>query len=300
MTTVGRVYNFSSGPAVLPVPVLEEIQRDLLALPGGRHVDPRDQPSLGGVRGDPRPGRGRRPHPRRRAGELQGAVPAGRRQHAVLDGADEPADARRAPPTTSTPARGREKAIKEAKKVGTVNVAASTKARELRARAAAGRAAAHRRRRLRPHHLEQHHRRHRVQDAARRRRRAARQRHLVGHVQPSARRRQARADLRRARRRTSGPSGVTLVIIREDMLAPLAEVAADDDELCGAGGERLDVQHAADLRGLHARPGDEVADRRRAASPRSRRSTSARPPSSTPRSIAPASTAAPRTRTAAR
>ncbi len=29
-----RVFNFSPGPAVLPVPVLEEIQRDLLALPG--------------------------------------------------------------------------------------------------------------------------------------------------------------------------------------------------------------------------------------------------------------------------
>src|SRR6195256_1734627 len=34
MTTVHRVYNFSSGPAVLPVPVLEEIQRDLMALSG--------------------------------------------------------------------------------------------------------------------------------------------------------------------------------------------------------------------------------------------------------------------------
>ena len=33
-TAVHRVYNFSSGPAVLPLPVLEEIQRDLLALPG--------------------------------------------------------------------------------------------------------------------------------------------------------------------------------------------------------------------------------------------------------------------------
>ncbi len=33
-TTVHRIYNFSSGPAVLPLPVLEEIQRDLLALPG--------------------------------------------------------------------------------------------------------------------------------------------------------------------------------------------------------------------------------------------------------------------------
>src|SRR5690242_4021537 len=33
-TAVDRVYNFSSGPAVLPVPVLEQIQRDLVALPG--------------------------------------------------------------------------------------------------------------------------------------------------------------------------------------------------------------------------------------------------------------------------
>jgi phosphoserine aminotransferase len=29
-----RVYNFASGPAVLPLPVLEHVQRDLLALPG--------------------------------------------------------------------------------------------------------------------------------------------------------------------------------------------------------------------------------------------------------------------------
>src|SRR5688572_10709191 len=29
-----RIYNFSSGPAVLPLPALEEAQRDLLALPG--------------------------------------------------------------------------------------------------------------------------------------------------------------------------------------------------------------------------------------------------------------------------
>jgi phosphoserine aminotransferase len=29
-----RIFNFSAGPAILPVPVLEEIQRDLIALPG--------------------------------------------------------------------------------------------------------------------------------------------------------------------------------------------------------------------------------------------------------------------------
>jgi phosphoserine aminotransferase len=34
MTTVTRVFNFSAGPAILPLPVLEEAQRDLLALPG--------------------------------------------------------------------------------------------------------------------------------------------------------------------------------------------------------------------------------------------------------------------------
>ncbi len=33
-TAVDRVFNFSAGPAVLPVPVLEEAQRDLVSLPG--------------------------------------------------------------------------------------------------------------------------------------------------------------------------------------------------------------------------------------------------------------------------
>ena len=31
---IHRIYNFSAGPAVLPLPVLEEAQRDLIALPG--------------------------------------------------------------------------------------------------------------------------------------------------------------------------------------------------------------------------------------------------------------------------
>jgi len=33
-TTTTRIYNFSAGPAVLPLPVLEEAQRDLVSLPG--------------------------------------------------------------------------------------------------------------------------------------------------------------------------------------------------------------------------------------------------------------------------
>ena len=34
MKTMARIFNFSAGPAVLPVSVLEQAQRDLLALPG--------------------------------------------------------------------------------------------------------------------------------------------------------------------------------------------------------------------------------------------------------------------------
>jgi phosphoserine aminotransferase len=34
MTTMTRIFNFSAGPAVLPLEVLEQVQRDLLALPG--------------------------------------------------------------------------------------------------------------------------------------------------------------------------------------------------------------------------------------------------------------------------
>src|SRR6187200_970061 len=33
-TTTNRIFNFSAGPAVLPVEVLEEAQRNLIALPG--------------------------------------------------------------------------------------------------------------------------------------------------------------------------------------------------------------------------------------------------------------------------
>ena len=33
-TTTQRIHNFSAGPAVLPLEVLEEAQRDLVSLPG--------------------------------------------------------------------------------------------------------------------------------------------------------------------------------------------------------------------------------------------------------------------------
>src|SRR5512147_1918871 len=33
-TAVQRIFNFSAGPAILPLPVLERAQRELVALPG--------------------------------------------------------------------------------------------------------------------------------------------------------------------------------------------------------------------------------------------------------------------------
>ena len=90
-TTATRIYNFSAGPAVLPLEVLEQAQRDLLSLPGVGmsilEISHRSKPFdeiIEGCEADLRElGR----HSRR----LPRAVPAGRRQPAVLDGADEPA-----------------------------------------------------------------------------------------------------------------------------------------------------------------------------------------------------------------
>ena len=115
------------------MPVLEEIQRDLLALPGVgmsileiSHRSKTFEAILAQAEADIR-ALASIPV------ELQGAVPAGRRQPAVLDGADEPAGAGATADYIDTGSWA-EKAIKEAKKVGTVNVAATTKAEQLLAR----------------------------------------------------------------------------------------------------------------------------------------------------------------------
>ena len=243
-------------------PVLEEIQRDLVALPGVgmsmleiSHRSKTFEAILAQAEADMRDAGGH-------SGQLQGAVPAGRRQHAVLDGADEPARRGQTADYIDTGSWA-DKAIKEAKKVGAVNVAATTKADNYSRIPEARGAEAHAGRGLRAHDLEQHDRGHGVSSAARRRRRAARQRHLVGHVQPADRRRAARAHLR-GRAEEHGPRR------RDDRHHPRGSpralrqrqgVAADDAELCGACGERLALQHAAGLRGLRARAGHEVADR---------------------------------------
>jgi phosphoserine aminotransferase len=124
--TVHRVYNFSAGPAVLPVSVLEEIQRDLVALPGVGmsilEISHRSKPFesiLAQAEADIR--------------TLAG-IPANYKVLFLQGGASlqfsmVPMNLL-TPGTTADYIDGgswAEKAVKEAKKVGSVNVAATTK-----------------------------------------------------------------------------------------------------------------------------------------------------------------------------
>jgi len=124
--TVHRVYNFSSGPAMLPLPVLEEAQRDLIALPGVgmsvleiSHRSTVFESILAQTEADVR-AVGRVP-PNYRVLFLQGGASM---QFSMV-----PMNLLGAGATADYIDCGSwaEKAIKEAKKVGTVNVAASTK-----------------------------------------------------------------------------------------------------------------------------------------------------------------------------
>src|SRR5262245_854440 len=127
MTTVHRIYNFSAGPAVLPVPVLEEIQRDLLALPGIgisileiSHRSAAFEAILSEAEADVRSLAGVPPN--YKVLFLQGG--------ASLQFSMVPMNLL-TPGATADYIDGgswAEKAIKEAKKIGTVNIAATTKA----------------------------------------------------------------------------------------------------------------------------------------------------------------------------
>jgi phosphoserine aminotransferase len=127
MTTIHRVYNFSSGPAVLPLPVLEEIQRDLIALPDVgmsvleiSHRSKRFEAMLAGAEADIR----------RLAG-----IPSNYKVLFLQGGASlqfsmVPMNLLGAGATADYIDAGSwaDKAVKEAKKVGAVNIAASSKA----------------------------------------------------------------------------------------------------------------------------------------------------------------------------
>ncbi|MBI3491531.1 MAG: aminotransferase class V-fold PLP-dependent enzyme, partial [Acidobacteria bacterium] len=124
--SVQRIYNFSAGPAVLPLSVLEEIQRDLLALPGAgmsileiSHRSKTFESILAQAEADIR---------------LLANIPANYKVIFLQGGAS--LQFSMVPMNLLTPGATAdyldsgswaEKAIKEARKVGNVNVAASTK-----------------------------------------------------------------------------------------------------------------------------------------------------------------------------
>jgi phosphoserine aminotransferase len=126
MTTVQRIFNFSAGPAVLPLSVLEEIQRDLIGLPGAgmsileiSHRSKTFEAILAQAEADIR---------------SLANIPANYKVIFLQGGASlqfsmVPMNLL-APGATADYIDGgswADKAIKEAKKIGTVNVAASTK-----------------------------------------------------------------------------------------------------------------------------------------------------------------------------
>jgi phosphoserine aminotransferase len=126
MTTVQRVHNFAAGPAVLPVPVLEEIQRNLISLPGVgmsileiSHRSTTFESILAQAEADIR---------------TLASIPSHYKVLFLQGGAS--MQFSMVPMNLLTPGATAdyidsgswaEKAIKEAKKVGTVNVAATTK-----------------------------------------------------------------------------------------------------------------------------------------------------------------------------
>ena len=122
-----RIFNFSSGPAVLPLPVLDQVQRDLIALPGvGMSVMEISHRSatfasiIAKAEADIR-GAGRHP------GRVPDPVPPGRRKPPVLDGPAEP-PGRRATADYLMTGSWASKAAKEARRVGTVHETGSTAA----------------------------------------------------------------------------------------------------------------------------------------------------------------------------
>ena len=126
MTTIHRIFNFAAGPAILPLTVLEEIQRDMLELPGVGmsilEISHRSKPFeaiLAQAEADIR---------------TLGSIPANYKVLFLQGGAS--MQFSMVPMNLLTPGATAdyidagswgEKAIKEAKKVGTVNVAATTK-----------------------------------------------------------------------------------------------------------------------------------------------------------------------------
>ncbi len=146
------------------------------------------------------------------------------------------------------------KSIAEAKRYGKVNVAASAEASGFTCVPARDSWQPRCRCRLRAHLRQRDDRRRRIPLHARRRRRAAGRRHVEQHPVAAGRRCPIRPDLRRrAEEHRPGRPDDRHRPRRPDR--PRAPVHAVGLRLPAAGRERLDAQHAADLRDLHRRAG---------------------------------------------
>ena len=132
--------------------------------------------------------------------------------------------------------------------------------RELHPHSRACLVAAHSGRRIRAHLQQRDDRRRGVSLDAGRGRRSARRRHVVAHPVAPARRVEVRRDLRR-RAEEHRPRGSHHRHRAQGPTRPRAADHADGVSLEGAGGGRLDGEHAAHLRDLHRGPRVRVAAR---------------------------------------
>ena len=233
-------------------------------------------------------GRGGPPPAGRRSPPTTDTVPAGRRESAVLDGADEPADGGATADYIMTGDWAR-KALKEAKRVGDVQVAASTEGGEFNRiptdaelEFTPGAAYVHMTSNNTIEGTEWH-------AAAGRRRRAARQRRLERTSSAARSTFEVRADLRR---RPEEPRAVR----RDGRHRPRGSAGAIERSRCqtmlnyAVQAENGSLYNTPPAFGdVRPRPGDASGCSDRAACRRSPRSTSARPESCTTSSTGPGS-----------
>ncbi len=191
-----RIFNFSAGPAVLPVSVLEQAQSELVSLPGVGmsilEVSHRSKVFEGVLA-------------RAEADIRQLAnVPANYRVLFLQGGASlqfsmVPMNLLSEGTTADYLVTGAwsSKAVDEAKKIRQGARRGDDEGRAVYAHPASRRDRADAWRGLRAYDVEQHDLRHRVEVASGCRRHSARERYVVRHVQPSDRRRSTRAHLRR-------------------------------------------------------------------------------------------------------
>ena len=112
-----------------------------------------------------------------------------------------------------------------------------------------------RRRGVRPLHRQRDHRRGRVPLDSRRRGRAAGQRHVLQHACPTRSTSSRFGLIYAGAQKNIGPAGLTIVIVRHDLIGLGQPDAVGDARLRDPRQGRVDVQHAADVRDLCRRPG---------------------------------------------